>query len=172
MTYFLRHNPEEGKLSIDKNGWVPLTEFLQKLGLHEADVREVVINCPKRRFGLKNEFGIEYIRAQQGHSTDAVEIEFEPATPATALYHGTTNERFEKIHASGGLKPMNRHHVHLSGDLPTAENVARRWRGETPVILKIDATRMAKNGFKFYRSGNGVWLTDSVPLEYINYRPL
>jgi len=128
--------------------------------------------CPKQRFALRSENGIEFIRANQGHSTETVAVTFKEATPEHALYHGTTMERLEKIEASGGLKPMSRHHVHLSADQPTAEIVARRWKGEQPCILKIDAKRMIRNGFKFFLSENGVWLTDSVPMEYVNFRLL
>jgi putative RNA 2'-phosphotransferase len=36
-----------------------------------------------------------------------------------------------------------------------------------PVVLTVRALQMHENGFRFYRSENGVWLTDSVPPEYI-----
>ena len=60
-----------------------------------------------------------------------------------------------------------RHHVHLSGDEPTARRVGQR-RGK-PVVLVVEAGRMHRDGHAFYRSANGVWLTDSVPPEYLRF---
>ncbi|MBR5762406.1 MAG: hypothetical protein IK018_05690 [Lachnospiraceae bacterium] len=36
-----------------------------------------------------------------------------------------------------------------------------------PVIYTVRAGRMHRDGFKFYRSVNGVWLTKEVPVEYL-----
>jgi putative RNA 2'-phosphotransferase len=51
--------------------------------------------------------------------------------------------------------------VHLSPDRETAIKVGSR-RGK-PVVLAIDARRMAGEGYTFYKSENGVWLTEYVP---------
>jgi len=64
-----------------------------------------------------------------------------------------------------GLIRGKRHHVHLSKDVETATKVGGR-RGK-PVILRIDAGRMHRDEHKFYLSANGVWLTDTVPPEYL-----
>jgi putative RNA 2'-phosphotransferase len=56
--------------------------------------------------------------------------------------------------------------VHLSPDVETAHRVGAR-RGGAVVILTIDAARMSANGHVFYRSANGVWLTDTVPPAYL-----
>lgn len=56
---------------------------------------------------------------------------------------------------------MKRHHVHLS----TATEVGKR-RG-IPIVLSIDSGKMHSDGFNFFLSTNGVWLTDNVPREYI-----
>jgi len=31
-----------------------------------------------------------------------------------------------------------------------------------PAVLQVDARRMAAEGFRFFRSENGMWLTDFV----------
>jgi len=43
--------------------------------------------------------------------------------------------------------------------------VGRR-HGE-PVVLEVDARRLAENGVIFYCSENGVWLVDEVPPAYL-----
>jgi putative RNA 2'-phosphotransferase len=62
---------------------------------------------------------------------------------------------------------MNRHHVHLSKDETTAISVGSR-RGK-PIVLKINAMKMQDEGFRFYISENGVYLTDIVPKKYITF---
>jgi putative RNA 2'-phosphotransferase len=64
-----------------------------------------------------------------------------------------------------GLQKMKRHDVHLSKDIETARKVGAR-RGK-PVILQVSAGMMHVAGFKFFRSTNGVWLTDSVPAKFL-----
>jgi putative RNA 2'-phosphotransferase len=34
-------------------------------------------------------------------------------------------------------------------------------------VLVVDAAAMHQAGFVFYRSSNGVWLTDHVPPEFL-----
>ena len=37
-----------------------------------------------------------------------------------------------------------------------------------PVVFEINAALMYEQGYVFYRSENGVWLTDAVPPEYLS----
>jgi putative RNA 2'-phosphotransferase len=64
-----------------------------------------------------------------------------------------------------GLKKGKRHHVHLSKDAETARKVGAR-RGKS-VILQVGAGKMHRQGFEFFLSVNGVWLTDSVPAAFL-----
>jgi putative RNA 2'-phosphotransferase len=75
-------------------------------------------------------------------------------------------ERFLEAIWAEGLKKGQRHHVHLSKDVETARKVGAR-RGK-PIILKVDAGRMHRNGHKFFLSANGVWLTETVPPDYLS----
>ncbi len=61
-------------------------------------------------------------------------------------------------------KPDN--DVHLSADRETAVNVGRR-HGK-PVVYEVYAGRMHEDGYLFYLSENGVWLTKQVPVKYFN----
>lgn len=53
----------------------------------------------------------------------------------------------------------------LSPDQETAEKVGRR-HGE-PAIYLVDAGQMYRDGYRFYLSANGVWLTKVVPAPYL-----
>ena len=61
--------------------------------------------------------------------------------------------------------PGSRLYVHLSADRTTARTVGAR-HGK-PVIFSVDTGRMAADGFIFFLSVNGVWLTKRVPPEYL-----
>jgi putative RNA 2'-phosphotransferase len=82
------------------------------------------------------------------------------------LYHGTVARFLDSIRVSG-LERGSRQHVHLSPDVETARKVGQR-RGR-PVILIVEADRMWRDGYTFYRAENGVWLTDSVPVRYVRF---
>lgn len=59
-------------------------------------------------------------------------------------------------------------HVHLSPDKETAVKVGSR-HGK-PVIYKVKSGEMYRDGFTFYQSVNGVWITITVPVRYLEKR--
>lgn len=124
-------------------------------------LNQVVAGSDKNRFELSGDRA--RIRARQGHSVE-VDLDWPVASPPKLLFHGTV-ERFLPAIFVEGLKPMKRHHVHLSPDPRTATAVGAR-RGKA-VILRIAAAEMAVEGHVFRLSANGVWLTDHVPPRFI-----
>jgi putative RNA 2'-phosphotransferase len=160
LSYVLRHKPESVGLELDSAGWVELEELSKATGYTKAEIKHVVKFDGKQRYALKN----GKIRASQGHSTK-VELEYETAEPPTILYHGTSAAVLGSIFQQGLIKGK-RHAVHLSGDIPTAQAVASRRSGETK-LLKVDAKAMHDAGYKFQRSANGVWLTETVPAKFL-----
>jgi len=168
LSFWLRHDPAAGGLKLDAQGWADVPAVLASL---ERELRvpvtievleSVVRESDKQRFALED----GRIRANQGHSF-AVELDAPLVDPPAVLHHGTTVERWERIRASGGLARMSRQHVHLSPDEETARRVAGRHRGERPLVLRIDAAGAHADGHQFFRSANGVYLTDAVPLRFI-----
>lgn len=123
----------------------------------------IVENNDKKRFAFSEDQ--TRIRANQGHSIE-VELNLKDEEPLAYLYHGTVAKSLDSIKAEG-LKKMDRQHVHLSSDKETAVKVGGR-RG-VPHILTIKSGEMFKDGFKFYQSENKVWLTDEVPVKYIEF---
>lgn len=162
----LRHEPEALDLQLEPGGWVPVAALLSACDrrgfpLTREQLDEVVLRNNKQRFSF-DATGTR-IRANQGHSTE-VDLQLEPVEPPAALFHGTHHRAADTVEQEG-LQRMARHHVHLSPDIPTAETVGAR-RGR-PVIFRIDAAGMHAAGHLFYRSENGVWLTDAVPPEFL-----
>jgi putative RNA 2'-phosphotransferase len=82
------------------------------------------------------------------------------------LYHGTTTRFLASIRREG-LSRRDRRHVHLSADAHTAKNVGTR-HGQ-PAVLVVRADEMAAAGHAFHLSENGVWLTDAVPVAFIDF---
>jgi len=166
LSYWLRHRPDAAGLKLDDAGWAEVDAVLAALVRQGLDgdwekLVQVVEQNDKQRFELSADAA--RIRARQGHSI-AVEGDWQQASPPDRLYHGTV-ERFIGVIFAEGLKPMKRHHVHLSADYATAERVGLR-RG-TPVVLTIEAGRFAATGQPFFLTGNGVWLTSHVPIAWI-----
>ena len=165
LSYILRHRPEKIGIKLDKEGWVDVKELIEKskneIVFDFNELKYVVQHCDKQRFSLSGD--LCEIRACQGHSAD-VEIKFKEIAAPPILYHGTVNQFLESIQKKG-LLPMNRKMVHLSKDEETAKKVGER-RGK-PIILKINAMKMQDEGYKFYISDNGVYLTEFVPKKHI-----
>jgi putative RNA 2'-phosphotransferase len=168
LSFVLRHQPGAIGVVLDANGWIEIEQLIEGCQTHGKPItREIittiVATSPKQRFAI-SEDGLR-IRANQGHSIE-VDLAYNSSTPPRALFHGTVSASLPAIR-SAGLKKMGRHHVHLSSDAATARIVGMR-RG-TPVVLEIAAGRMHRDGHVFYLSSNGVWLTEHVPPEYIEF---
>jgi len=164
LSYLLRHAPEKAGLTLDKEGWCSTTQLVRNTDFTLMELDEIVRLDEKQRYSFDDELKSN-IRANQGHSTEKVKITFKRAVPPTVLYHGTSDEAAAKIWAEG-LKPMSRHHVHLSADLETAQAVGGR-RKRDLAIFYVDAKWMLADGHQFYISDNGVWLVDAVPPKYL-----
>ena len=166
LSLVLRHQPEKIGLSLDQSGWASVERLIEASSRRGFDftheeLQNVVDSNDKKRFSL-SEDGL-WIRANQGHSIK-VELGYAPTAPPEILYHGTA-ERFLTSIKQQGLIKGKRHHVHLSADVDMATKVG--WRHGKPVVLRIEAGRMRQDGFIFYLSANGVWLTDCVPVQYL-----
>jgi putative RNA 2'-phosphotransferase len=163
LSFVLRHKPQAIGLVLDEQGWAYIDELIYKANqsgeiktLDRSLILEVVDTNDKKRFVI-SENG-QRIRATQGHSID-VDLQLKPMKPPEFLYHGTAT-RFLDYILKEGLKSQQRQHVHLSKDIETATDVGRRYG--KPVILKVKAQLMHDQGFCFYLSENGVWLTQKV----------
>ncbi|TYB65435.1 RNA 2'-phosphotransferase [Nonomuraea sp. PA05] len=166
LSRHLRHDPQRIGLTLDAGGWVEVEDLLRAAAAHgfpitPEELREVVAANDKRRYAIE----AGRIRASQGHSVP-VDLGLPAVQPPEVLYHGTVG-RFLVAIRREGLRPMNRHHVHLSPDRETATRVGSR-RG-VPVVLVVAAGVMHADGHAFMRSENGVWLVDSVPPGYLRF---
>ena len=169
LSLVLRHQPEYINLQLNENGWAEVDELLEKAktkNLHVSfeELKEIVATNDKQRFAFNEDNTM--IRANQGHSVKSIDLELKAIKPPEFLYHGTVGKFLKSIQQTG-LQKRSRQHVHLSEERETATKVGSR-RG-IPVILSIRTLEMHTKGFEFYRSANNVWLTNHVPVEFIEF---
>lgn len=166
LAYVLRHNPSAVGIALDGRGWASTQELIDGINRSGKKIdfeilKNIVETDGKGRFSFSED--LTKIRANQGHSIP-VDVEMEQRVPPPELYHGTAEKYLESIKNNGILK-RTRNFVHLSWNEETAFKVGGR-HGK-PVVLVIDAEKMAKDGFVFYLSANNVWQSADIPPEYI-----
>ena len=139
MSHLLRHGAVEAGLgdAMDASGYVLVRDVLalpRFAGITEADVRQLVASCPKRRFELRGPISALAgasgtssslsIRATQGHTMSSANTKLEDDLMLTRLderaaafvaeaAHGTTLNAWAKI-KSEGVRRARRRHVHMA----------------------------------------------------------
>jgi putative RNA 2'-phosphotransferase len=171
LSLVLRHKPQKYGLTLDQHGWVQIDDLILAarragISLTYPILQQIVAGNDKQRFAISEDG--HAIRARQGHSLP-VDLELVPLEPPSQLYHGTAQRFLSSIH-SQGLIPRSRQYVHLSLDISTAIAVGRRHG--VPVVLTVNSNGMHRDGYPFYRSENGIWLVESVPVEYLVFPDL
>lgn len=168
ISLILRHKPEVAGITLDEHGWADVDELVLGVGTKYSNFTYSVLDYivrsdEKQRYSFNEDH--TKIRANQGHSVQ-VNVELKECEPPEWLYHGTGMKYSASIEKQG-IKPKSRLYVHLSKDKETAFKVGMR-HGK-PIVFVIDSERMYKDGYKFYLSENGVWLTKEVPAKYLLY---
>jgi putative RNA 2'-phosphotransferase len=165
ISLILRHHPEKIGITLDEHGWADVDELINGIAktrkFDMAMLEEIVATDNKGRYSFNDDKTL--IRANQGHSIP-VDVELEKVIPPEILYHGSA-QKYEASISEQGLIPKSRLYVHLSKDYDTAYNVGKR-HGK-PIVYKVLSKQIADNGYDFFLSVNGVWLTKSVPVEYL-----
>lgn len=165
VSLILRHKPETIGIKLDEHGWANVEELIAGISktreFNRELLEEIVRTDNKQRFTFNEDK--TKIRANQGHSIP-VDVELPEAIPPDRLWHGT-GEKYVVSIDQQGLIPKNRLYVHLSSDAATATKVGSR-HGK-PVLYIIKTKEMHDDGYKFFLSKNGVWLTKEVPVKYL-----
>ena len=167
LSYILRHHPEKFNLALEPNGWVDIEILISILRkkprwsrLTVSDIEKVMELSDKIRYEIKD----NKIRAAYGHSIP-VEISNPLTIPPEYLYHGTTKTAAEIIKIEG-LKSCERLYVHLSQEKEIALKVGKR-RDDNPVLIKVMAAKAFNDKIAFYKSSDGIWLSDDIPSKYL-----
>ena len=165
ISLILRHKPEVIGITLDEHGWANVDELIAGVSkTHPIDMavlEQIVSEDEKQRYSFNEDRTL--IRANQGHSIP-VDVELDEKIPPEILYHGT-GEKYVNSIDKEGLIPKSRLYVHLSSNEETAYKVGQR-HGK-PVIYIVKSGEMYRDGYKFFRSVNNVWLTKNVPVQYL-----
>lgn len=166
LCLILRHKPNLIGITLDQNGWANTQELIDALNKTNKKISieqlvSIVNTDNKNRFSFNEDKS--KIRANQGHSIP-VDLGLIELVPPAILYHGTS-ERYINSIKQEGIHKRTRQYVHLSTDIEKAIAVGKRHGN--PIVLKINTEQMFLDGYKFYLSENGVWLTDNVPYQYV-----
>jgi 2'-phosphotransferase len=91
------------------------------------------------------------------------------------IVHGTNNKAWALIARDpNGLSRMNRNHIHFATGLLGEEGVISGMRHNCAVLIYIDLEKALGAGVKFFKSENGVVLTEGLndegylPKEYFS----
>lgn len=165
MSLILRHKPEAIGITLDEHGWANVEDLIAGISkdnkFNMEMLEEIVRTDEKQRYSFNEDKTL--IRANQGHSIP-VDVELEEKEPPEILWHGT-GEKYVAAIDREGLIPKSRLYVHLSKDKETAVKVGNR-HGK-PIVYTVHSKQMHEDGYKFYLSVNGVWLTKEVPIKYL-----
>jgi putative RNA 2'-phosphotransferase len=165
ISLILRHKPDVIGITLDEHGWADAEELIRGVSkthpLTREGLEEIVRTDEKQRYSFNEDHTL--IRANQGHSIP-VDVELEELAPPEILYHGT-GEKYAASIDRRGLLPKSRLYVHLTADPEMARKTGSR-HGR-PVVYRVFAGKMYAAGYCFFRSVNGVWLTKTVPVDYL-----
>lgn len=180
LTWALRHGAEELKLNMGPDGFVAVSELLKLRrfrGFSLALIQDIVSNCPKQRFGLKQDGGHWFVRANQGHTTKRVSSSA-LLTPILSVHeipngtciHGTYRRCLGQILATG-LSRMKRNNIHFTPRLaadPTRPHSG--FRASCDTLVYVDVAAVLAAGIKLFISSNGVILSPGNRDGYIPAR--
>lgn len=165
----LRHFPDKLGLMMDGKGWVDISSLIDAIGtgrsgfswLRIHHIEALVATDPRGRYQIDGGM----IRATYGHTIDVSPDDL-PIADLDEFYYPVTEEEIDII-LEGGLHPIDRKKVHLSGSIEKAIE-AGRTRTEEPLILKIDGKKARKDGLNIYHAGKDVYITDAIDAKYIS----
>lgn len=165
----LRHFPDKLGVMIDGHGWVDISEFVEAIGISRSGfhwlrnhhIEAIALTDPKGRYQIDGGM----MRATYGHTID-VNLDDLPLADIDEFFYPVTEEEIDII-LEGGLNPIDRKNVHLSGSIEKALE-AGRVRTEEPLIIKIDGAKAKKDGIKIYHAGKDVYITDRIEAKYIS----
>jgi len=166
LALILRHKPESVGVELDPAGFVDVERLAGAVAEQPgwAWVTAEAIRRVAQRDIRRYELSAGRIRARYGH-TVLIETPGTPVVPPEWLYHGAPAVLLDHLRTVG-LHPQDRQFVHLSATRQDALVVARRHSPDA-VVITVLARRAAEAGVTFYQAGPSIYLTRSVPPEFL-----
>jgi 2'-phosphotransferase len=166
LSYVLRHGIVENRLTCNAEGYVKVKDLFDK---HIIDVtieqlQYIVENSEKKRFSLIYQNNEYFIKANQGHSLEVGtliddDVALEQITePCDFCAHGTEEKYIQAIR-NKGLCRMNRKHIHMVNEISKKKQISG-YKSKSNCIVVINMLQCMNDGMVFYKSANGVILTE------------
>lgn len=165
LDYIARRSPGEYGLFWDADGAMPWKEFYWVL--QEDPSLRFVRESTIRELGL---LGIDLPFALDGSRLRLVAEGSRPEYPAASevperLYFGLRPKKLDHTQ-NNGLRGAGRRSVALCADRELALRMAKR-REDAPILIEILGGEASRNGVPFFVAGPHLYLTESVPVEFI-----
>ncbi len=169
MSYILRHGIIERSIPMRDDGYVLISDLMKQPDMKNLtfdELKNIVVTSDKQRYGMMEDHGIVYIRANQGHSKeigDKLDDEkmmqrFDDFPPDYKCIHGTTMANWNII-KDHSLSRMGRTHIHFAIGKSDDKKVISGMRSNSQVEIYINTKKALESGIKFYKSDNNVVLT-------------
>jgi len=140
---------------------------LQRIVENDAKKRYMLLEGPDETAPMAGD--VWWIRANQGHSLQEVELDLKPILSAADIpvaVHGTNKTAWESICVQG-LSRKTRNHIHLAQGVPE-DGVISGMRKSAQVLIYIDVQKALDAGITFFLSENGVVLTGGDELGFLS----
>jgi putative RNA 2'-phosphotransferase len=166
LTYILCRRPDEFGLVLDDQGWLPIKELLRTLAeekdwgfVRRSHLEEVVNLTHPGQFEISG--GL--IRSLP---VGAVAVRKEEAGwPPPLLYRAITIKSHPVV-SERGLQPSTGNQLILAASPEMALRLGHR-RDPKALVVTIQAQAAAKKKVVFYRYGEELFLTNAIPVEFL-----
>jgi len=184
LCYHLRHN---STLNFEEDGYVLLSEIMNLssfnfYGVSIPTILNYVDSDEKNRFTVKS-LDVHYIRANEGHSVKGVRLDkiaTKITEPCQCIYAVRT-DKHSKIMKQGFLDKGKLNWFYFTDSYPSVfhkngEPFSVIHDDKYNVLIYIDMQQAMDDGIVFWRSSNGVILTegyeDIIDEEYFSHTEL
>lgn len=172
ISYMLGTRPDEFGLVPDREGYIPIKEFLK--AIHEEPHMAYVRESHVREVLLHDRDGIFEIDGKRVRSTRrAFRLLNErkgPTLPPKILFAGVKRKAYPAV-LDRGLLPGSKQYVVMARDRDLAIRIAHRL-DEKPIILEITARKATEDGIDLLPFGDSLYLAEGIPVRYISGPPL
>jgi putative RNA 2'-phosphotransferase len=162
MAYVLGRKPDEFGLVPDENGFFKIKDFLKALWEEEdfrfvrrSDLDEILLTAPEPPFEIHDRL----IRATDREKLPGIV----PADQPPKLLYTCVRQKAHQFAVEKGIFPVGHVHVILASDSEMAGRIGRRFEKE-PVMLTVQVAKSIRNGVVFYRFGEKIYVTDTIPV--------
>ncbi len=170
LYYVLGRRPDEFGLVPDSNGYVKIKELLKAVTeedgwryIRQAHINEVLLTARKKVIEVQE----NRIRAANRQRLPERQV----ASELPKLLYTFVRNKAYPVVLEKGVMPLGRGKVILSADREMARRLGKRIDAD-PVILVVSVQQMHDQGAMFLSSGEGLFLTPTIPPTCFTGPPL